>query len=88
MFESLAQSLCHLATVATFFATAWSVAHQVPLSVGFPSKNTGVVCHFLLQGSSSPGTESESLAFPVLADRVFSTEPPGKPLVLLISLYN
>ena len=50
MFESLAQSLCHLATVPTVFAVAWTVAHQVPLSMGFPSKNTGVVCHFLLQG--------------------------------------
>ena len=24
--------------------------HQAPLSMGFPSKNTGVGCHFLLQG--------------------------------------
>ena len=28
----------------------WSVAHQAPLSVAFPSKNTGFVCHALLQG--------------------------------------
>ena len=26
------------------------VALQAPLSMGFPSKNTGVGCHFLLQG--------------------------------------
>ena len=26
------------------------VAFQAPLSMGFPSKNTGVGCHFLLQG--------------------------------------
>ena len=25
-------------------------SHQVPLSMGFPSKKTGVGCHFLLQG--------------------------------------
>ena len=31
------------------FATPWTVAHQAPLSMGFPSKNTGVGCHFLLQ---------------------------------------
>ena len=32
------------------FATLWTVAHQAPLSMGFPSKNTGMGCHFLLQG--------------------------------------
>ena len=29
---------------------AWMVARQAPLSMGFPGKNTGVGCHFLLQG--------------------------------------
>ena len=30
------------------FATPWTVAHQVPLSMGFPGKNTGVgTVHFL-----------------------------------------
>ena len=33
------------------FATPWTVAHQAPLSMEFPSKNTGVGCHFLLQGN-------------------------------------
>ena len=32
------------------FATPWTVALQAPLSMGFPSKNTGVGCHFHLQG--------------------------------------
>ena len=31
------------------FATPWTGAHQAPLSVEFPSKKTGVGCHFLLQ---------------------------------------
>ena len=31
------------------FATPWTVAHQAPLSMNFPGKNTGVGCHFLLQ---------------------------------------
>ena len=31
------------------FATPWTVAHQGSLSMGFPGKNTGVSCHFLLQ---------------------------------------
>ena len=39
--------------------TLWTVACQAPLSVGF-SKNTGLGCHFLLQGvfptqGSNPG---------------------------------
>ena len=32
------------------FATLWIVASQAPMSIGFSSKNTGVYCHFLLQG--------------------------------------
>ena len=41
-------------------ATPWTVACQVPLSMGFPGKNTRVGYHFLLQGifltlGSKPG---------------------------------
>ena len=32
------------------FATPWTVALQVPLSMGFSGKNIGVGCHFLLKG--------------------------------------
>ena len=31
------------------FVTLWTVAHQAPLSMGSPGKNTGVGCHALLQ---------------------------------------
>ena len=31
------------------FAIPQTVAHQAPPCMGFPSKNTGVGCHFLLQ---------------------------------------
>ena len=31
-------------------ASPWTVAHQAPLSTGFPGKNTGVGSHFFLQG--------------------------------------
>ena len=31
------------------FATPWTVAHQVPLW-NFPGNNTGMGCHYLLQG--------------------------------------
>ena len=32
------------------FSTAWTIAYQASLSMGFPGKNTGVGFHFLLQG--------------------------------------
>ena len=31
------------------FVTAWSIAHQAPLSRDSPGRNTGVGCHALLQ---------------------------------------
>ena len=45
----------------------------------FSGKNTGVGCHFLLQGNlPDPGIEPISLASPALAGGFFTTEPPGK----------
>ena len=32
------------------FVTLWTAAHQAPLSMDSPGKNTRVGCHFLLQG--------------------------------------
>ena len=32
------------------FVTSWTVAHKAYLFIGFSGKNTGVGCHFLLQG--------------------------------------
>ena len=32
------------------FTTLWTVANHAPLFMDFPGKNTGVGCHFLLQG--------------------------------------
>ena len=42
------------------FATPWTVAHQAPPPMGFSRQDTGVGCHFLLQGifptqGSNPG---------------------------------
>ena len=39
-------SRCHV----QLFVIAWTVAHQTPLSMGFPDKITGVGCYSLLQG--------------------------------------
>ena len=43
--------LCSVTKLARRFVTLWNVAHQAPLSMGFPGKNTGEGCHFLLQGT-------------------------------------
>ena len=45
---------CFALSLVQFFATPWTVGRQVLLSMEFPGKNTGVGCHFLLQGSSWP----------------------------------
>ena len=51
------------------------VAHQAPPSMGFSSKNTGVGCHFLLQGNlPDPGIEPRS---PALRADTLTSEPPG-----------
>ena len=41
--------LCVLSHVR-LFATLWTAAHQASLSIDCPGKDTGVGCHFLLQG--------------------------------------
>ena len=39
-------------SAASDSATPWTVAHQAPLSMGFPGRNTGVGCHGLRLGIS------------------------------------
>ena len=43
------QLLFNLSVMSDSFVILWTVAHQMPRSMGFPGKNTGVGCHFLLQ---------------------------------------
>ena len=60
-------------------ATPWIVACQAPLSMDFPSKHTGVSCHFPLQGKLSDlGIEPKS---PALQAASLPSEPPGKSCV-------
>ena len=37
---------CHV----RLFETPWTIAHKAPLSMGFSRQDTGMGCHFLLQG--------------------------------------
>ena len=49
-----------------------------------PGKNTGVGYHFLLQEIFlAKGSNPCLLVSPALADRFFTTEPPGKPMVVV-----
>ena len=70
------------------FSTPWSVACQVPLSMGFSRQEhwSGLPCP-PLGDLLDPGTEPVSLLSPTLAGRFFTTEPPGKPSVAM-RVYN
>ena len=60
--------------MSAFLVTPGTVLQQALLFMGFPRKNTGVDCHFLIQGNlPNPGIESASLA---LAGGFFTIEPP------------
>ena len=51
-------------------------AHQAPLSLGFPGKNTGMGCHFLLQCTEVKSESEVTQSFPTLSDPMDSS-PPG-----------
>ena len=57
------------------FSAPWTVARQALLSMGFPSKNTAVSCHFRLQGIFL--IQGLNLRL-LIAGGFFTTEPPGK----------
>ena len=62
--------LIHFSLVQ-FFATLWAVAHQAPLSMGFPRQE-----HWTVLPSSSPGDLPDpgiELVSPALAGGFFST---------------
>ena len=59
--------------------TPWTVACQALCPWGFPGKNTGVSCHFLLTGGPpEPGIRPASPVSPALADWFFPAEQPGE----------
>ena len=60
-----------------FFMTPWNVAHQAPLSMGFPRQEYWSGLPFPSpRDLPNQGIEPASLA---LAGRFFITDPPGKP---------
>ena len=65
--------------------TPWTIAHQAPLYMGFPKQEYWSGLPFPSPGDlPNPGIELTSLVSPALAGRLFTTEPPGKPLNLKI----
>ena len=59
--------------VSDSFMTPWTVAHQTPLSMGFPKQEHWVCCHFLLQGIFP------TQGLNALPGGFFIIEPFGKP---------
>ena len=69
--------LVQLLSCVRLFATLQTVAHQAPLSMGFPRQENWSVLPLPSPGDSpDPGIDPTS---PALAGRFFTTEPPGKP---------
>ena len=63
--------------ISDSFVTPWAVAHQYPLSMGFPRQYWSGLLPF-----PSPGDLPHSgieLASPALAGGFFTTKSPGKP---------
>ena len=59
------------------------VAHQVPLSMGFPRQEYWSGLPFPSSGDlPDPGIKPTSPVAPALAGRFFTTEPPGNPEIL------
>ena len=65
------------------FVTPWTVACQVPLSMGFPSQEYWSGLPFPPpRDLPNPGIEPTSPVAPSLAGRFFTSESPGKPPLL------
>ena len=58
------------------FVTPWTVAHQGPLSMGFPRQESWSGLPFPPGDFPDPGIEPAS---PALVGGFFTTVPPGKP---------
>ena len=72
--------------VSDFFASPWTVAHQTPLSMEFFRQEYWDELPFPLPGNlSNPGIEPAS---PALAGRFFTTVPPGKPVILVLTAFH
>ena len=68
-----------------FFVTMDYSPARFPCPWGFPGRNTGVGCHFLLQGIFlTQGSNLSLLKVSCITGRFFSTEPPGKTIYIKV----
>ena len=68
---------CLVDVMSNSSVTPWTVAHQAPLSMGFPGQEYWSGLPFPSPGHlPAPEIEPES---PALTGKLFTTEPPGKP---------
>ena len=75
------QHVCMLgcSVMSNSFETPWTVALQAPLSMGFSRQEYWSDLPFPSPGDlPDPGIETVSPAAPASADRISTTEPPGK----------
>ena len=74
------------------FVTPWTVAHQPPLSMGFPRQEYQSRLPFPSPGDLSDlgikPTRDTSLVSPELAGGFFTTVPHGKPILYKLYLIN
>ena len=75
-----AQSLSHV----QLFATLWTVAHQAPLSMGFPRQEYWRGLPFPPPGGLSQSRDQTSVS--CTEGGFFTAEPLGKPKVLSLLL--
>jgi len=71
---------CSALSCVRFLAVPWTVASRLLCSWNFPGKNTGVVCHFLLQGID-PGIRLMSPPSPALQIDSLPLSYWGSPLM-------
>ena len=70
-----------LSCCVQLLATPWTVAHQVPLSMGFPRQEYWSGLPFPSpENLPNPGLESTSPASPALAVGFFTTGPREAPM--------
>ena len=73
-------------TSVQLFSTPWTVAHQAPLSMGFPRQEYWSGLPFPSPGDlPDPGIK---LVFHVLAGGFFTTEPAGMPINMYMYIYR
>ena len=74
----------HVLGHARLFATPWTIALQVPMSIEFSRREYWSGLPFPAPGDlPDRGIEPSSPVSPALPSEFFTTEPPGKPWVLI-----